>query len=161
VNIDNEAFLRSEIDTISFPYSLRYIGRDAFSGCNSLTSVVFHVERDPKLQPKIDYNAFNDTNIQSISVIYKTDALMMFRSGTDHTDQPYRDIMYNNDDNLHTKFNNTNYRTNVGIHGVPTIYVENAPVSRTLMAHFKSIDDTVLSNDIECDVVSTEVSSEQ
>jgi hypothetical protein len=33
INIDNDAFVFSELDTISLPYSLRYIGKNAFADC--------------------------------------------------------------------------------------------------------------------------------
>lgn len=125
INIDNEAFVYSEIDTISLPYSLRYIGKNAFAECLQLTSVVFYVDRDPTKQPRIDFNAFSNSNIQSLSVIYRQPFSALFSSQPTMNDV-YNDVFLSKD-HLSEKFRNTNYLANIGILNEPTIYVENEP----------------------------------
>lgn len=126
INIDNEAFVYSEIDTISLPYSLRYIGRNAFAECFQLTSVVFYVDRDPTKQPRIDFGAFSNSNIQSLSVIYKPQTFTSLFSSSQTMDDIYNDVFLSKD-HLSEKFKNLNYLANIGILSEPTIYVENEP----------------------------------
>ena len=137
INIDNRAFVQSDLNTISLPYSLRYIGQDAFNNCGILTSLVLYVERDPKKQPHIDYSAFYGTNIKEISVIYRPESTRLF-STTNDINESYQQL-YLSKEHISEKLKNPNYRSNIGIIGDPNIYIENEPSPIPIMQTFNAL----------------------
>lgn len=111
VNIDQNAFMNSDIEEISIPASTRYIGTGAFSNCTTLTCVNFYVYADDiSSQVRIDQNAFPRT-VLSVH-IYKRNKNGFSASSISHEDAFLENV------SLYDKLNNPNYRAFIGMNPV-------------------------------------------
>ena len=71
INISQRAFMNTELFDVSIPASTKYIGKQAFDGCNnlSLINIYLSTQDSANKQIHIGENAFTE-NVVSVNVIY-------------------------------------------------------------------------------------------
>ena len=114
INVINEqAFAYSKIDKIEFPSSLKYIASKAFYGCDELTSLTFNLKMNPKDQVKIDFGAFANTLVSSVTLVYEPTLLAASK-----TEGETRKEAYSNEKDLYEKLKDSDTRIYYGLNNL-------------------------------------------
>lgn len=99
INISQRAFMNTDLFEISIPASTKYVGKQAFDGCNNMSCVNIYLstQEDSNKQIYIGENAFTE-NVSQINVIY----LSAQEEGSSQND-------------LYAKLLDSNYRNLIGL----------------------------------------------